>query len=475
MRKVLVTLAFLLASNFAHAQFFNGTANRIVKGAGAPSSSLCQTSVDVGKVYVRSNAGATNASFYVCANTAVATYSWDGPMGGGGGGSSSQIACTAVNWTGTVSVNWNTAGPAGVACNYLVATLTGNTTVSGFSNGPSNVYVEIKMNGTPRTLAWGGTIGTNIAACPASLIASSVTLQNFLFDGTNWDSNGCVSTDPSVLNFLSSTTGNDTYAGTLSGPLAALSNGVTVILKADTANTGPATLNVTGLGGSALGAISILRQDGNALSNNDITANQPITLVYNSTGPAWNIQGGSGSAGSSSGIVDRTFGVVCGGSTTLAGSIQTLAGFTLTSCYGGGNNNLSAAQMQPSAGTGSFAIALAIPPDWDGTEPKLYVNYGARSATSGTVIFTPNTSCSKTDGTIGGDTAFLGNTAFSTQTMNATGDVDWSNVIQLTQVTSGNSCVVNGLLKIKVALTGTATGNIDLYTLTIRIKTTNTF
>lgn len=69
-------------------------ANRVVRGTGTPSSTLCTTSADVGKVYIRTDAGAVQSSFYSCDNTGVGTFAWE--LGGGGssavpGGSDNQI------------------------------------------------------------------------------------------------------------------------------------------------------------------------------------------------------------------------------------------------------------------------------------------------------------------------------------------------------------------------------------------------
>jgi len=74
-----------------------------------------------------------------------------------------------------------------------------------------------------------------------------------------------------------STTGNDTYTCTVSG-FTAYSAGYCIVLYADTANTGTATVNI-----SAVGAKSILRYGGSALSNSDIVANTPVMICYDGT------------------------------------------------------------------------------------------------------------------------------------------------------------------------------------------------
>ncbi len=84
--------------------------------------------------------------------------------------------------------------------------------------------------------------------------------------------------------FAASSSGNDTYSITLSPAPTAYVQGMTFKFKADVANTGTATLNVNGLG-----AIDLKTIQGNTLTTNEITANQIVEVVYNSTGPSFRI------------------------------------------------------------------------------------------------------------------------------------------------------------------------------------------
>jgi len=92
-----------------------------------------------------------------------------------------------------------------------------------------------------------------------------------------------------TTNYGRSTTGNDTYVVSLTPSLTAYTRGGCVVLDADTANTGAATINV-----DTLGAKSILTRSGAALSTGDITANKPITICYDGT--QYIIQGDGGGA-----------------------------------------------------------------------------------------------------------------------------------------------------------------------------------
>src|SRR5215210_822312 len=71
---------------------------------------------------------------------------------------------------------------------------------------------------------------------------------------------------------------SDTYAITVSPVPSSYIAGMVFRFKANTVNTGAATLNV-----NSLGAKSILRPDGSALADGDIAAGQIVTVVYNGT------------------------------------------------------------------------------------------------------------------------------------------------------------------------------------------------
>lgn len=71
---------------------------------------------------------------------------------------------------------------------------------------------------------------------------------------------------------------NDTYVITLSPVPTSYTNGMVVYFKANTANTGAATLNV-----NSLGAITIVKGISTTLENWDIAAGQFCTVIYNGT------------------------------------------------------------------------------------------------------------------------------------------------------------------------------------------------
>lgn len=71
---------------------------------------------------------------------------------------------------------------------------------------------------------------------------------------------------------------NDTYVIILSPIPTSYTNGMVVYFKANTANTGAATINV-----NSLGAKTIVKGVNTALSDNDILAGQFITIIYDGT------------------------------------------------------------------------------------------------------------------------------------------------------------------------------------------------
>lgn len=71
---------------------------------------------------------------------------------------------------------------------------------------------------------------------------------------------------------------NDTYVITLSPVPTSYTNGMVVYFKANTANTGAATINV-----NSLGAKTIVKGVNTTLANNDILAGQLCTVIYDGT------------------------------------------------------------------------------------------------------------------------------------------------------------------------------------------------
>jgi len=71
---------------------------------------------------------------------------------------------------------------------------------------------------------------------------------------------------------------SDAYAVSINSAITALFNGLTIVFKANTANTGAATLNVNGIG-----ATTIKKLNDQDLGDGDIEVGQRITVVYDGT------------------------------------------------------------------------------------------------------------------------------------------------------------------------------------------------
>lgn len=129
-------------------------------------------------------------------------------------------------------------------------TITGQWTFTTFPITPANSDASTTVKGV-----------TKLSVAP-------VSATNPIAVGNN---------DQRLVYYAVSATGTDAYAIT-AGTATAYVTGQWYGFKADVANAGAATLNV-----NALGAIGILRDEGSALVDNDITAGAVVLVVYNGT------------------------------------------------------------------------------------------------------------------------------------------------------------------------------------------------
>jgi hypothetical protein len=147
-------------------------------------------------------------------------------------------------------------------------------------------------------------------------IGGGSTVVNCMSNGTVWTAVSATNQTNSDQ-LCRSTTGNDTYTCNVVPALISYGNGTTsaakIILNAGTSNTGTATIAVNGLA-----AKSILNRSGAALSDGDITANKPITLVYDGT--QFIIQGDGGGAGGGS-VTSVTGACGISGTVTTSGTL----------------------------------------------------------------------------------------------------------------------------------------------------------
>lgn len=108
--------------------------------------------------------------------------------------------------------------------------------------------------------------------------------------------------DAGTVNYAVDTGVADAYVVAMPQTATSYVDGMQVVLKPTAANTGPATINVDGLG-----VKSIRRANGDALSAADIAAGVPLELRYSSTTGFFHLNWRTGSAGSYIFTGDVTF------------------------------------------------------------------------------------------------------------------------------------------------------------------------
>jgi hypothetical protein len=133
--------------------FSSATSFRVWSGSGTPSSTLCNASSHVGRLYAQSNAAAINSTWYGCSNTGASTYAWEliqatsgativtglGLTGNGSSGSPASIDTSAVPTflLGSSTLTFNSGSAmAQSTCNEQTFTITGVVTGDAILLGP---------------------------------------------------------------------------------------------------------------------------------------------------------------------------------------------------------------------------------------------------------------------------------------------------------------------------------------------------
>lgn len=120
--------------------------------------------------------------------------------GGGGGGvlAGTAVNCTAVTGSGALTINFAAAGPGVSACTDIVVTPTAAITSCVLSGWTSNRY-SIRWDQGAVGYAITCNPGVELPWCTASSTALKSTLQSIDYDGTNPESAGCTSDDPTLI------------------------------------------------------------------------------------------------------------------------------------------------------------------------------------------------------------------------------------------------------------------------------------
>jgi len=311
----------LSLSAWAQVPFTSSNAKKI---QGLNVSSALRTTCDDNEVltWVAANnrfecasaAGATGATGPTGAAGATGVTGATGPSGGGSGASyPTDLLCSLTVSTTTATFGSGASGTN--PCNFQGSRITAQGTLTITSTPAAGTYYFETAGGVIYANLPGATTGLSASGVTMSASTTGFTVGRAKIatitytSGANWDATVTdwrqpfseapvpaagtlmTSSDSSGVrtlnvdaqnlyanNYCRSTTGNDTYTCGTTPATVAYSTGRCYVLNADTANTGAATVNI-----DSLGAKSILRRNGDALQDGDITANKPIGICYDGT------------------------------------------------------------------------------------------------------------------------------------------------------------------------------------------------
>ena len=227
----------------------------------------------------------------------LADNSADAPISASNGTLSGTLSVTGATTLGT-------AGSAVGTIGFNNAT-SGTTTLSPATGALGTGTVTLPTTGTLATLA--GTeafTGKTYEGNTITTGTGTLTLSTFTLTAATTGTVFTSGTKADVLDaacFAEDAGANDTYTATLSPAITAYVTGAHYRFKANTANTGAATINL-----NALGAKTIVKAAGGittALADNDIRAGQWVDLVYDGTNMQMQSTLGNAAAGGGSGAV----------------------------------------------------------------------------------------------------------------------------------------------------------------------------
>lgn len=160
----------------------------------------------------------------------------------------------------------------------------------------------------------------------------------------------------------------------------------------------------------------------------------------------------------------------CSNATAGAGWNLPATNSPTAACRAGTNNLGGVLQWANNNTTTNAQFSFELPLDWDtASQPFISINYGSGANTTGTVKWTFSSACTKADGSITDDPAFVAETTTGGKTMAAANRM-WSESVQFANMTSGNNCIAGSTVSIKITSgngTATSTVNVDKVTITV--------
>lgn len=287
MRKLLSLFVFLVAIASVKAQVVNQpntTARRIIQAASLPATCA------VGDIYFKNTA---TVGSYQC----LTTNNWT-VMGAGGGGAPSTATYITQTADATLSaeqalgaLSTGCLGSATTTGVVSARTVTGTANQISVANGDCSGNPTLSIPTNP-TLP-GTTTGTFSGNLTGNASGSAATITGLLVAGNIPKADVFETSE-----FCLDAGANDTYACNLSPAVTAYVTGTHYRFKANTINTGAASINF-----NSVGALTIVKLAGavtTTLADGDIRAGQWVECVYDGTNCQMESQLGTSLSGTGS-------------------------------------------------------------------------------------------------------------------------------------------------------------------------------
>ena len=160
----------------------------------------------------------------------------------------------------------------------------------------------------------------------------------------------------------------------------------------------------------------------------------------------------------------------CNNATAGAGWSIPASNAPTAACRAGTNNLGGVLQWANNNTTTNAQFTFQLPTDWDtGTQPYWNIIYGSGANTSGTIKWTISSACTKADGSVTDDPAFVAETTSGGKTM-ATANRGWAESAQFANITSGNNCIAGSTVIVKIVSgNGTATSTVNVEQMTVTV------